>query len=328
MYIRHKFISILFLAVVNYGYCQEKANSGKNATNRDINNIEIALNDSIKNLTSQFQKRSTDFKTNELQLKRDISDASKTIEYLNSLVNSFGQIFTILGIFIAIITLILPVLTYQFGVKPYKKALQELEKGMDQRLENYLKDARNNEIDKALRNIKEGNSELKNQAISYLTLTQHEGFSDSQLFQIYSILNKHRDENNIKSQLAFILSTRRNDYANELFNSPDVAEDQVIRQMAYLYYAKIGFEDNYDGILTILESSDSQNIEFRTLAFNLMQFSNGQVINLFNDKKIIDVLNDESLKELKKDISTLIESLNTTEEEYKESYLAEKLRIA
>jgi rubrerythrin len=141
-------------------------------------------------------------------------------------------------------------------------------------------------------------------------------------------LNKHRDENNVKSQLAFILSTRKNDYGKELFSSDDIYKDPVIKQMAYLYYAKIGFKENYEGILKILDSIEDQSQEFLTLAFNLAQYSNGEVIKLFNDKTIVDKLNNPNLKTIDNQLKNSFISLNLTENIYEKSYLFERIKNA
>jgi hypothetical protein len=325
---KYVILIFLFLSLANNCYSQKKKNTEVEIIKIEIENKKSQFSDSLKTLNKQIKNLTLENDFQKKQLESKINDASKTIEYLNSLVNSFGQIFTILGIFIAIITLVLPILTYQLGIKPSQKALKDLEVNMDQRLENYLKNSRNKEIENALKNLREGNAELKNQATSFLALTQHEGFSDNQMFQIYTILNKHRDENNVKSQLAFILSTRKNDYAKELFSSDDISKDPVIKQMAYLYYAKIGFKENYEGILKILGSSENQYQEFLALAFNLMQYSSGEVVELFNDETIVDSLSNESLKTMDVQLRNSLISLNLVEELYEKTYLAEKIKSA
>lgn len=267
-------------------------------------------------------------KEQEIRLDQRVSDSSRTIEYLNSLINAFGQIFTILGIFIAIIALALPIITYQFGIKPSQKALKDLEANMDSRLENYLKNARNKEIENALKNIREGSAEFKSQAISFLALTQHEGFSENQMFQIYSILNKNWNEHSVKSQLAFILSTRRNDYADELFNGDDIMQDPVIKQMAYLYFAKTGFQNNLSGIIKILNGSQNQLQEFSTLAFNLMQYSSADVIRLFDNETIISSLEVATLQKMNTEFTSTLKSLNVDTSAFEKTYLSKIIKTA
>lgn len=325
-----KYLILIFLSLclTNNCYSQKKKDTEVEIIKVEIENNKKQFSDSLKTLKKQIENLTLKNDFQKKQLEKNINDASKTIEYLNSLVNTFGQIFTILGIFIAIITLVLPILTYQLGIKPSQKALKDLEMNMDQRLENYIKNSRNKEIENALKNLREGNTELKNQATSFLALTQHEGFSDNQMFQIYTILNKHRDENNVKSQLAFILSTRKNDYAKELFSSDDIYKDPVIKQMAYLYYAKIGFKDNYEGILKILGSSENQYQEFLTLAFNLMQYSSKEIVELFNDKTVVDSLSNKSLQTMNTQLRDSLTSLNLAEQSYDKTYLATKIKNA
>jgi hypothetical protein len=149
-------------------------------------NIKYELN--ILILSSSIGISKIDSLKNHIdEQKNIINNASNTISYLNSIINSYSVTFSILTIFIAIIALALPIMTYQFGIKPSQKALKELESNMDARLIKYLKEKRNKDIADALANISGGNNERKSQALSYLSITSHEGFTDNQIFQIFQI---------------------------------------------------------------------------------------------------------------------------------------------
>lgn len=231
--------------------------------------------------------------------KSKINNASNTISYLNSIINSYSVIFSILTIFIAIIALALPIMTYQFGIKPSQKALKELESNMDARLIKYLSEKRNKDIADALANISGGNNERKSQALSYLSITSHEGFTDNQIFQIFTILNRNLSNNNIKNQLSYILAIRKNEFADQFFNNENNLKDSIIEQMAILYFIKTGFSSNYNGLSCILNGSSDQYNTFIIFLFNLIQTSSKEVKNFINDTNIIDLLNDETLKKIK-----------------------------
>jgi len=82
----------------------------------------------------------------------------------------------------------LPIITYQFGVKPSQNALKELETNLDNKVAAYLEKTRNEQVKKSIEHLKGDNNDLKGQAISFLSLTQHEGFSDEQMFEFFRLL--------------------------------------------------------------------------------------------------------------------------------------------
>lgn len=251
--------------------------------------------------------------------------AANTIFYLNSVTSTFSNFITFLGILIGIIALVVPFATYQYAVKPSKEALRDLEKYFDNRLEQYLWDNRNKQIDNAILKIKDGSPEEQNQAISYLTFTQSEGLTNAQLFQIYNIIKKNNFAINIKNQLVFILSSRKTDYASELFNSKVIIEDPVVKQMAMIYFAKTGYKNNYDGIIRFLSSNENQEINFNTLIGNLNQYNTSDINDIFNDSNIVDTLTAETLKKLKVNLPSTIKAYNITFD-LEGSYLNEKIK--
>jgi hypothetical protein len=312
-------ILIIFFLVLNIqAYSQKK-------TSPNFETFRTEFIDSIQKINTELEVISLDLASKEIALTNKIENASNIIEYQNSIISSYGQIFTILAIFIAIITLVLPIITYLFGIRPSQKALKELEINMDKRLGDYIKNQRDKEIENALENIRTGNIEQKNQATSFLALSQHQGFNDNQLFKIYSILNENRDENNVKSQLAFILTSKRNNYADQLFNGNDVLEDPVIKQMAFLYYSKIGFKNNYAGIKKILNNAENQLSEFSTLSYNIMQYSVEELKAFFNDSTIINILSTNTLEKMKTEFQSTLSGLNMDDDTYKESALFKKV---
>lgn len=283
-------------------------------------NIKISSDNNSKKIDS-IKK---DIIKREENLSQKLIDASNTIDYLNSLVNSFGQIFTILGIFIGIITLALPIIMYQFGIKPSQRALKDLELNIDTRLSTYLKTVREKEIDTAIENIKSGSTEKKNQAITYLSLTHHEGLTDQQFFRIYNILNNNLSQTNIKSQLAFILTTNKNEYAELLFGSEELRKDPTIKYMGYLYFSKTGFTNHRKSLADVINSSENPGLELNTFVTSLSQYSYTDTIEFFNDKELIDLI-EASNSFLENDLSAIMSSLNISEQIYNDSYIYQKL---
>ena len=309
--------------------------SQRNATNEDLKVLRLELTDSLtkakKELTDSLSKVKKELiKTKQASLiqkdmlTKKLEDSSNTISYLNSVIGSFSGFTTFLGIFIAILALVIPFATYQYAVKPSRDILNDLEKSFDDRLEKYLWDNRNNQINQAIESIQNGNSEEKSIALSYLTFTQSEGLTDNQLFQMYNILRKNLSDNSVKSQLAFILSTRKTDYATELFNNPQINNDPVIRQMAIIYFAKTGYKSNYEGIKHIIGDIANQEVNFNTFIATLNQYNSIDIKEVFNDKFIIDLLTTTTLQMLKTNLPPFITALNL-DTNYNDSYLAVKI---
>jgi len=299
--------------------------SQKNATRGDLKLLRFELIDSLSIVKNELVKSKQASLIEKETLTKEIEDSSNTISYLNSVISSFSSIATFLGIFIAILALVMPFATYQFAVKPSRDALKDLEKSFDVRLEKYLWENRNNQINQAIESIKRGNAVEKSQAISYLTFTQSEGLTDNQLFQVYNILRTKLSDNSVKSQLAFILSTRKTDYAAEFFNGSHVSDDPIIRQMAIIYYVKTGYKSNYEGITHIIGNAENQEMNFNTFIINLNEYNSIDINEAFNDKTIIDLLTADTLKKLYITYPTFISGLNSGTN-YNDSYLAEKIK--
>ncbi|MEN9304401.1 MAG: hypothetical protein RL264_2830 [Bacteroidota bacterium] len=311
--------TVIFLLIVGIAFSQKIPEKDK------ITNLRIELLDSIQSLKQVSVTYQKEIQKENEDLIKNLDEAANTISYLNSVTSTFSNIITFLGILIGIIALVVPFATYQYAVKPSKEALRDLEKYFDNRLEQYLWDNRNKQIDNAILKIKDGSPEEQNQAISYLTFTQSEGLTDAQLFQIYNIIKKNNFAINIKSQLVFILSSRKTDYASELFNSKVINEDPVIKQMAMIYFAKTGYKNNYDGIIHFLSSNEDQEINFNTLIGNLNQYNTSDINDLLNDSKIVDTLTEETLKKLKVSLPSIIKAYNITFD-LDGSYLDEKIK--
>jgi hypothetical protein len=311
--------TVIFLLIVGIAFSQEISEKDK------ITKLRIELLDSVQSVKQVSINNRNEIQKENEDLRKNLDEATNTISYLNSVTSTFSNIITFLGILIGIIALVVPFATYQYAVKPSKEVLRDLEKFFDNRLEQYLWDNRNKQIDNAILKIKNGSPEEQNQAISYFTFTQSEGLTDAQLFQIYKIIKKNNFAINIKSQLGFILSSRKTDYASELFNSKVINEDPVIKQMAMIYFAKTGYKNNYDGIINFLSSNENQEINFNTLIGNLNQYNTSDINDIFNDSKIVDTLTEETLKKLKVDLPSIIKAYNITFD-LDGSYLNEKIK--
>jgi len=276
----------------------------------------------LKNNVAGLEKKMHTCSKNE---SADAIKANNTIAYLNSVIGSFSNYLTFLGILIGILALVVPFATYQYAVKPSREILKDLEGYFEKRLESYLWENRKNQVDNAINTLKRGTIEEKNNAVSFLTFTQHEGLSDEQLFNIYSFLKKAKIESNLKSQLAFLLTHRKTEFASDFFNSPQILDDPHLKNMSYVYFAKTGYRNNYSGIKILLQHGVSPETEYITLFNILNQYNSDDLSKVLNDSAIIDLLSNEALLAIDKILPQLFVNLNL-DIEYDNSYIKAKVQ--
>lgn len=287
--------------------------------------LKYELLDSINHLKRDLEKTKKDYSFQKNILTEQIKEAASKLGFLNSVVDTYGNILTILGIFIAIIALFVPLAAYLFAIKPSREILKDLEKNFDIRLETYLYESRNKQIKKAFESIKNGDPEHKHQAVAYLNFTQNEGLTDNQLFQIYTIIKNTDTEDSIRSQLAFILTSKKSDYASEIFNSEEYTNSPSLQQMAYIYYGKIGYAENLTGIKILLSDKITQYENFTNLMLTVNQYNPGSTEQLLNDSKVLNLLGNETLLTASTELETLLNSSNINAN-YKSSQLFERIK--
>jgi hypothetical protein len=286
------------------------------------------LQDSIKNRNLVTKKLidKQEFK-NEI-LEQRIQQASDTIKNQNSLFNGFGIIYSIITIVMTLIAIGLPIITYQFGVKPSQNALKELETNLDNKVAAYLEKTRNEQVKKSIEHLKGDNNDLKGQAISFLSLTQHEGFSDEQMFEFFRLLKSDKLSDTHKGTVAYLLSSRVNDYANEIFSDKEQLKNNAIKSSAYQYIPKAGISKFIKPLINFLKDNSNQYGEFWTLITITQMYSKSTINELINNKELIDILKPETLVTMKTGIKSLLDNLEIDENIFKKTYLYKKIETA
>ncbi|HTO37836.1 MAG TPA: hypothetical protein VL021_05380 [Brumimicrobium sp.] len=261
-------------------------------------------------------------------LEQRIQQASDTIANQNSLFDGFGILYAIITIVMTLIAIGLPIVTYQFGVKPSKNALKELENNLDNKVEIYLKKSRSNQVKKSIKHLKGDNDELKGQAISFLSLTQHEGFSDEEMFEFYQLIESNKLTETYVGSVAHLLSSRVNDFANKIFSNKEQLKNNSIKSSAYQYIPKAGLSKFIKPLTVFLRDNNNQYGEFWTLVTFTHMYSKSVCNELFESKELIDILNPETLLTLKIGLKPLLENLNIDEEIFNKTYLFRKIETA
>lgn len=249
-----------------------------------------------------------------------IKQASRTIEYQSELINSFGTIYTILTILIAVIAVGLPIVVYLFGIKPSRDALKQLELTLEDKVADYLIKNRTQQIKKAIRDLEEGNTELKTQAVSYLTLTEHEGFSDQEMFELYRLIKSGKLSETHIGMVASLLGSRVNKFANDIFNDFKYFKNISIRIPAVQYISKVGLDKFMDPILKLFTTTDNQYSEFINLLTFINLNSKLEAIKIFDNKVLIDVLSEETIKTIERTIEDSLKHMNINLD-YENTYL-------
>ena len=321
-----KRISIILLLTLITGFVIAKPND--NISKKEFLELKREFSDSINSLNHKLVELNEKLKVQESANQDKLDNASSTIDYLSNLVGSFGVIFTVLTCIIALITLGLPILTYQFGIKPSQKALRDLEINMDSRLEKYLKDNRDKQIEQAFANLKSESTELKTQGLNFLALTHHQGFTDAQMFKIFSLIKKNIGEQTTKSQLSFVLSSRKNEYADELFNDEKYLEDQAIKQMALIYFVKTGFENNIGGLKKMISISSDKSQEYFSILINIMTYTSSDLLKALNSHELIGELDKQAILKLKENYKHYLKSLNMSEDKFEETELKKAINAS
>lgn len=329
------YITIILLALLQTAYSQDNNGQLKlDKLENRIQSIEKKIEDyeylkqnqnntldSFKKIKHDFQEIKT-FKTDQSDI---VNQTNQTIQNQNSLISSFGIIYTIITIIIAIIAIGLPLITYQFGIKPSREALKELENNLDKKVADYLKETRNLQIKKSIEHLKGENAELKGQAVSFLSLTQHEGFTDQELFEFYRLIKSGVLSDSHIGTIAYLLSSRVNEYANKIFGDKECLENNAIKSAAYQYIPKVGIQEFKDPLKSFLKDNTNQYAEFFTLLTFTNMYSSKMTTQIFDNQAIVDVLTDETLKLIKSNIKQTLENMKIDKKDFDGTYLSEKI---
>ena len=289
-----------------------------------------------KNNNASFVEKRIDslfYKLNELQdFKKQqeeiVKQTTQTISNQNSVISSFGTIYTILTILITVVSIGLPILMYQFGIKPSRNALRDLELNVDKKVENYLSDTRAEQIKKSVEHLKGNNIELKSQAISFLSLTVHEGYSEQQLFEFYRLLKSDKLNDQHKWTMAYLLASKKNDYADEIFNDEKLLDNLYIKQTALQYISLTGFENFIKPLKYFLDKATIKSTEFLSFLSNINLYNSQLTFNFFNCKELIDHLDKKELCKIKSEINFYIDFLKIDKQQYQTTYLNQQAENA
>jgi len=318
---RIKILVLIFCALTSLCFSQQQAKS------IPLDNQISALSDSLVKLNLKISDLSNKLSWKNEILEERLKQASDTISNQNSLFDGFGVLYSIITIVITLIAIALPILTYQFGVKPSQDALKDFEANSEKKFETYLNKTRNKQIEQAIENIKSQNQVLKTNATMFLSLTQHQGFTDQQLYKLFMLLKSDEVDQVTKGTIAFAISNRKSDHATNYFTEELKSPKNInVKYAAIRYFANIGIEAYLSVFKDLISNATDKNAEFNIVTISAGQANKNAVQFLLNDKSIIDQLGDDALRMQKLTIPSLKTSWQLTDEEIDKTYLSEKIK--
>jgi hypothetical protein len=252
-------------------------------------------------------------------LEKRLNQASETISNENSIITSFGTIYMVLTIVFALIGLLVPIVTYYFGIKPSREQIKNLEANFDSRLGEYLKTTKEKEIDTAIERVTNNSIELRQNAITFLSLTQHEGLTDIQYFKLFKILETDQIDSTQKYTLAYVLTNKKNDFATEYCKKVLRTNNLYNEIIPIRYFAMIGVKEFIPDLVAYLQKVPEKKDSFIRIISHMKIVSLDAVVELFNSDKIIALFNNaEDLKYFRNHRLT-----NSFEQGYEEGQIKE-----
>lgn len=261
-------------------------------------------------------------------LKERIEQATETISHQNSIISSFGTLYSIITIIFALLGIALPILIYLFGIRPSQKALKDFEENSVKKFEKFIEENKKNEINNAINNLKSQDNSIKNNAINFLSLNYHFGFDENQLLKILSILNEKNLDDNLSNQLNHCISNQKNENVKKYFE--EFLLNSKVLDTKFYYCIKFFSNYDYETYKALLKQYITNNIEKNqsilfTISIYLSQFSKSDFNKLINDKSIIDSFDDDAKKYLNQSYKNFLTTWKIEEKDFKKTYLFQKI---
>lgn len=268
-------------------------------------------------------------KQNEIKtkvLENRITQATETITNQNSIISSFGNIYTVITIIIALIGVALPILTYQFGIKPSKDALKEFEEKSDAKFGEFLKENIRKQTQNAVEGLNNEDDQVKNKSLEYLLVNKHNTLTKEQIANIIDTIINNNDEI-FTLQLLTLIPCEKNSSLKEYFiNYLKTSRSAIKIAECLTFFSNYNYFEFKDPLKTFITNNGGV-VTFSTICTYFADISKVGFIELLNDKSIIDTFSKENLTFLKSfDFgSNDLERFNLNTEEYQATYLFEKL---
>jgi DNA repair exonuclease SbcCD ATPase subunit len=335
-------LSLLLILTVSFSFGQPKEKYS-------INKKVAELADSMNHLNKQIQVLNDKVKVldDKKEMKNQILEerleqASNTVENLTSQIHSYGVLIVILTLIVAIIGIVMP-LNAARGIKEYKENLKDYKEGIKaykEELKDHIKDIhgkitevlvnkRDEEIDDVVKNFRSENKVLKNVALNYLLMTQHQGFTDHQLFKLFNILKSKHIDDGTKTQIAYAISKKESEYLTDYFKEAiNNKSSSSIKYPALQYIATFEIDGYLKIFRDFLAGSKDKIAGYIDLIGSISSTSmtDIEVIKeLLNDKELINTFNKDGFKARIADLLKKSKDWGIDDKEFDQTYLGQRL---
>lgn len=256
-------------------------------------------------------------------LEQRMIQATETIANQNAIISSFSTLYTIITIIFALIGIALPILTYQFGIKPSRDALTEFERHSEEKFDKFLSVNKAKEIENAINSLLNEDLAIRNNAINFLALNYHIGFNQGQISKILNIIEQKLLDNTDVNQLHYCISFKRNVEVRNYFGKllMRLSEKEVTELHYCLKFLVLYGYDNYKDSIRQYVKNNEGNYWYSTVTAILSQFSKADLFHLLNDEQIFNDLSEEEITNIRDTYKSSSNYLRITTEEFESTYL-------
>ncbi|WP_018341452.1 hypothetical protein [Cytophaga aurantiaca] len=289
--------------------------------------VDLSTNKHIKELSdslAMLKKINADLsivKDEKLALlQQRLNQASDTIANQNAFVTSFGVIYTILTIIIALLAIGIPLISYFWGIKPSHDFINEVNKTIDLKIVESIQESNARQFEKAIEQLNHGNSDEKNAANRYFQTNHNMELTNQQAFDIVHILDNVKNNTSTISLLNKIIGNVETDYATKYFDRSlnDTNKSQQQKQDAIVYLIKSGTIKN---IVKLRKAGKAiKGGVINTITWTSI-WRHAEVIPLLNDKEMMDLVDSNSLEQINLNPTHFMETWQLSKEDFEKTYL-------
>lgn len=241
----------------------------------------------------------TNVKTDNISKSDETNLLQETINYQNAIMNASSHWLAYLSIFLGLLGIGLPLLTYFLGIKPSQDQIKENKKAV----EVLLQERQEKEIEKLFKDLKSDSISKKYQTARILSSYSNYAFND---YQIRDLIDVAENLNDNKSCLALInnlLACTDSKYTENYFNKLILNENNT--QNSYYISIYLLGKDLTKFMSTIIEACKKSATFFTTFIFQLSSISSKHCIDVLNN---VDISN--ALKTNYQNVLPMLKSIN------------------
>jgi hypothetical protein len=135
---------------------------------------------------------------------------------------------------------------------------------------------------------------LRQNAITYLSLTHHEGLTDVQYFKLFKVLQTDQIDSTQKYTLGYVLTSKKNDFATEYCKQLLQINNIYSEIIPTRYFAMIGIKEYINYLAEYLRKIPDNKDSFIRMISHMKIVSLDSVVEVFNSDEIISIFNNKT----------------------------------